>query len=575
MGEPGESGVRSSRRPWGGAVAVRAISRTVATMTDRRGRHLVALATVGLGLVLALHALLAPGFRASDEPQHLSTALRLLNGGGYPAPGAAVVDEAVAASYPYLGFPGLRELHAQRPLDRRPADLADPTLRELRAPDLPREPPQLDQMTQHPPGYYLGLAAAAAALGLEDERPATTLLVLRLLSAALLLPLPWLCWAVSRQLGLPAAAAAAAAWVPLAWPQIAVTGGTLNNGTPLVVCGALLAWLLLPVVRGGTGVGRAAGVGAVLAVGLLTKGFALAFLGTTVLAYVAAARAAGTRAALRAGAVVTASAAGGLAWWVANVVRFGAVQPRGDDLVVSGRELDLPMWTWRVVRALSWSWWSIHGWLENPLPLPGWVAVTLTALVLVGAGTWFLHRRPAALLVLHSLWLLPLAVVVHGAFGAWLEIARLRGVQGRYLQTGAVTACVLVAAGLASHPLTRRALRVVPLVTTLVALGGAWRALGWFWVRPDPGLPESWWPVPSGTVTALATALLVVGAMAQVLDRPPPHPRCLGSRHAAPARPRRQDAAPHTHGVAPDQRQGQRTGVRDCALDSTRNRSEP
>ena len=33
--------------------------------------------------------------------------------------------------------------------------------------------------------------------------------------------------------------------MPLAWPQIAVTGSTLNNGTPLVVCGALLAWLLL------------------------------------------------------------------------------------------------------------------------------------------------------------------------------------------------------------------------------------------------------------------------------------------------------------------------------------------
>jgi hypothetical protein len=200
-------------------------------------------------------------------------------------------------------------------------------------------------------------------------------------------------------------------------------------------------------------------------------------------------------------------------------VRFGAVQPRGDDLVAwtSGRELDLPTWAWRVVRALSWSWWSIHGWLDDPLPWPGWVAVSFTALVLVAAGTWSLRSRPAALLVLHSLWLLPLAMVVFGSFDAWLEIARLRGVQGRYLQTGAVTACVLVAAGLASHPVSRRTLPVVPLVATLVALGGAWRALDWFWVRPDPGLPESWWPVPPGTVTALAVALLVVGSVAQVL----------------------------------------------------------
>jgi 4-amino-4-deoxy-L-arabinose transferase-like glycosyltransferase len=488
-------------------------------MTDRSGRQVVVLATVAFGLVLTLHALLAPGFRASDEPQHLSTALRLLHGGGYPAPGAAVVDDAIAASYPFVGFPGLRELHAEQPLDHRPADLADPTLRELRAPELPRQPPQLDQMTQHPPGYYVALAAATAALGLEDETPATALLVLRLLSAAPLLLLPWLCWAVARHLGLSTAAAAASAWVPLAWPQIAVTGGTLNNGTPLVVCGALLAWLLLPVLRGATGVGRAAAVGAVLAVGLLTKGFALAFVGSAIIAYAAAAREAGARAALRAGAVVAAVAAAGLAWWVANVVRFGAAQPRGDDLVAwtSGREIDLPTWTWRVVRALSWSWWSIHGWLEDPLPWPGWVAVTVTALVLVGAGTWSLRSQPAALLVLHSLWLLPLAIVVYGSFDAWQEIARLRGVQGRYLQTGAVTACVLVAAGLSSHPVSRRALRVVPLVATLVALGGAWRALDWFWVRSDPGLPESWWPVPPGTVTALAVALLVVGVVAQVL----------------------------------------------------------
>jgi hypothetical protein len=140
-------------------------------------------------------------------------------------------------------------------------------------------------------------------------------------------------------------------------------------------------------------------------------------------------------------------------------------------------------------------------------------------------GTWSLRSQPAALLVLHSLWLLPLAMVVYGSFDAWLEIARSRGVQGRYLQTGAVTACVLVAAGLSSHPVSRRALRVVPLVATLVALGGAWRALDWFWVRPDPGLPESWWPVPPGSVTALAVALLVAGVAAEVLvwtaSRPP------------------------------------------------------
>ncbi len=56
-------------------------------------------------------------------------------------------------------------------------------------------------MTQHPPGYFAVMAVAARAFDVIDKTPHTALLILRLCSALLLAPLPFLTFRIGKSLG--------------------------------------------------------------------------------------------------------------------------------------------------------------------------------------------------------------------------------------------------------------------------------------------------------------------------------------------------------------------------------------
>src|SRR6185295_9790752 len=101
-------------------------------------------------------------------------------------------------------------------------------------------PYDFDQMTQHPPGYYALLAVPTKILDLADHTPASALLSLRLLSAALLLPLPYLVLRLAREIGVTSRWSAAAAFLPLALPQFLHIGGAVNSDTLMVTLGTLL-----------------------------------------------------------------------------------------------------------------------------------------------------------------------------------------------------------------------------------------------------------------------------------------------------------------------------------------------
>lgn len=497
------------------------------------GRSMViVLATLAFGAVLAMSALASPAYRTPDEPQHLSTALRLATGGGYPDPGTAWLAPAVEESFLYVDFPGTDRVFDGEPVRPRPADLPDPSLAELRERSEGRPSVVFDQMTQHPPLYYAVLAVAIRVLDLEQLGTADAVLVLRLLSAAMLLPVPYLCMRAADLVGLPARAATAAAFVPVGWTQLTHIGSGLNNGTPLVLAGCLLAVLLLRVVAGDTSKRLAVAVGLTLGLSLLVKGFALGFTAPVLVAYAVAARIRGVAPALRAGLLAALVALPGYAWWVTNVVRFGTVQPYGDPRPLR-RVGDLSVVEFWVefLNRLSHSWYANLGWSQTPPPVWVHVPLTLALVVLVALGTWALRRRMGAVLVLHLLWVPILAIVAYGSFNAYLTTGVVDAVHGRYLQPAAATLAVLAVAGLWELPAGRTLVRGVPLVASIAAIAGVAIAIRFFWTPGSLpwGVPATWWGLSEWWLPALALTVLASGLLAAIrspeVDDPPEIPQ--------------------------------------------------
>ena len=96
----------------------------------------VGLATVMFYGVMMIWACVTPDFRAPDEPQQVSTTLRLAYVHSYPAPGDARIYLPVKASYADVGFGGigLNTIIGLAPLHRPTStQLTSQTMRELGA----------------------------------------------------------------------------------------------------------------------------------------------------------------------------------------------------------------------------------------------------------------------------------------------------------------------------------------------------------------------------------------------------------------------------------------------------------
>lgn len=486
--------------------------------------------TLLLAAVLTAWALLMPPYQAPDEPQHVSTALRLATGGGYPDPGEALIDDGVVGSFEHVGFPGLgsenwarvRAGEALRPSSADP--LGAPSFRDLQAEGNYSDLDLRDQMTQHPPGYYVYLAAWTRVLGLDTWPVGAALLVLRLASALLVLPLPYLIVVVGRRLSLPVPARLAAALVPVAWVQFLHISSSVNNGTLLVTTTALVTALAMTVAGGDLRKRTGAALGAALSVALLSKGFALTLLPVVALAYGIAFRRRGT--AQWAGAVTALSLSlPGLGWWVANLLRFGSVQPNGSTTPAGprhGQDPDLVTWLRLFLDTLSETMWSNLGWLATPLPAPVHLVLTAAAVALVVAGSWRLRHLGGGLVLLHAAWLLPLGLVAYGSADLYLDVGVLRAAQGRYLQVGVLTFAVVVAAAL---PGRRWIAAVAPWGTALCVAAGTLYAFKRFWDPSTLGNVSSWWAhgdalLVSAAVVAAGSlgVLAVVGLTSRVLE---------------------------------------------------------
>ena len=132
-----------------------------------------------MGALLVLWAVLAPGFRAPDEPQHYNSVMRLATGGEWPSPGAARVSDATLIATREAGLTrddtgiavltssilprGTLQGWGYNFVDIVPIEPGDRSVLDHTATLLSAVEPTYDQMTQHPPLYY------ALAAGVDVE----------------------------------------------------------------------------------------------------------------------------------------------------------------------------------------------------------------------------------------------------------------------------------------------------------------------------------------------------------------------------------------------------------------------
>ena len=466
-----------------------------------------------MGLLVVLWSVAVPVYRAVDEPQHLSTALRLAHGDGYPPPGSARLLPEVAASYPLVGFPG-GDARTYVPTVKIQASAPGrlPSLLSLRAaPVPPDQVGQIDQMTQHPPGWPLLAAAEIRLLRLDLLPVDLAVVLLRLLQGLLLLPLPALAARTAGLLGATGSGRAAAAFLPVGVPQLLHIGASVTDGDLLLLEFAAVTPLLVLLARGDRRPRVAAAAGLLVAAALLTKAFALLLPVVLVAALVLGRRRAGAR---RVAATALGLSLLGGWWYPWRLLHDGAVQPSGyPERVESMLGLRLPAREAAEVftgSLLKTSWLDL-GWLETPAPfqvvLPIWIGVAL--LVLVGLSRS--PRRREAVLVLTPFLLLVVMVVLAG-LSSYHRLHVVLGAQGRYLFPSLVGVAAVVGAAVGG-----RLVAVLPPAVILTQALSLNLAGDHFWAG-GPAAQRAWsaLPVPVLAVCAGAAAVLCLLASVQL-----------------------------------------------------------
>lgn len=487
-------------------------------------------------LVLALYSALTPTYQAPDEPLHLDLVRVLAHGDGWPVHGTRLLDRQIDASFAVVDFDAAVRGEG---LDAdAPPRSTRPAFAEL-GPSRPVTVGGFNQLTQHPPGYYV--VAAAVLRGLERLGAAAwpfdrVVGALRLLSVVLLAPLPLLAHAAARRLGAAAPVAVAAALFPVAIPQLSHVGASINNDVLLVALCAVETLLLVRVACGDLSLRTALLVGVVAGAALLTKGLALVVVPWIAVAYaVAAVRATARGEALLRGAVALAVAVvtGGW-WWLRNLVVTGRVLPAVDaPSPVPGPGFDPNPLGWAVVwlRNFQQTFWGHFGWLTAEVPIAlVWGAAVLTAAGVAAAvvgsrgSAW---RRPDLLVVL-----LPGVALSAGlALQSWLDHVATgvyRAIQGRYAFAGVTGLGVAVALGYGTVERGRRWLPVGVLAAAgVLQLVGLGTILAHFWPLPG-GLGASlagalaWspWPTAVPVAVGVAAAAAAVGVAVLVVRDP-------------------------------------------------------
>lgn len=507
------------------------MTRAVAT-GGRVYAGLVVAATVSFAGALLLWAFLAPAFRAPDEHTHFSSILRLEYGGGWPTPGEAMLPPGVETA--------MDESRLLYKLPRSETSWGNPPRWFIEA-----EPPaqfsvidetnglpdatstQVDQMSQHPPLSYAIQAGLARLAGMPGEPWPVQLLFARLVDVAISLPLPWLIASAARRIGVDPVTAGAAAFLPVAIPQVAHIMASATSDTWVVMVCSVWAWLLAARWREGYRWRDLVIIGAVLGVGLFMKATALMAIVPTAAAIAAspALRSWSQRALRPLVALTTAFVVGG--WWYAlNLLQTGKIMPSG--LSISGEVTQDPartVWAYvpRTLVMFTDSFVGKFSYLELTLTSTGGRVGVLLLLVLIAVALW---RAGRDTWLIGSLVGVPASFVVVAEFSNWhwyRDFGLLPGFQGRYLFVGLLGMALAVAvAATRLAPRARVAVSSLAIVVAgaVAALGFVVAALG-FYADPSEGLGAALdrWPVwaMGGAAGAAAGAVGAVACLVGVL----------------------------------------------------------
>lgn len=512
------------------------------------------------GLLITCWSVLTPTYHSPDEPTHADAVMRLVEGYGWgytERTHFSLHGYASVAVSPY-GLPS--KPHS---LNHRPVPQSTAVARESRPdwadldPRLAKRPLQVQQMTQHPPGYYYVEAAVVKIFGGAHQRWDRAVGLMRLVSMLLIAPLPLLAWATAFRLTDDRRAGIAAAVFPLAVPELTQIGGSVNNDNALTLAAGLVVLGVVCVLRGQRDLRTAVYVGITLGLALFTKGLALVLPPLVLAAYVtswaydrrravAGLRPAFLRSVGRPVALVAllTFAFGGW-WWFTNLLRYGKVQPAvpnfapggylGDDL---GRMIDYG------TRGMLQRWWGAMGWFEVQMPFR-WVytagAVALLCIVLALTRRRPERTRTGVLLVLWPT-LASYGMVAGASFSYYLHTHYYRGLSGRYLFVGMVGVAAAVGIGAVRFGPLRRWAPLLLLAGAALIQYKAIKLALLVWWRPRGGeFGQAWdamlaWS-PWGPHTVKALVLLAVVAALAVLaelvrsalrrdpdDLPPPPP---------------------------------------------------
>jgi 4-amino-4-deoxy-L-arabinose transferase-like glycosyltransferase len=366
-------------------------------------------------------SVLTPQFTAPDESAHVSSVIRMYEGFSWPDPGDAKRPAAVRAAAAERAIPQS---------DRS-------TYRELAA-AAPGYSTTLDQMTQHPPLYYLIVGKTLAALHGEDLRWDRMLLTIRGLSALLALPLVWLIWSGVRMLTASPRAAIVAALVPFAIPQLAQITGVVNNDTAALLMGAIVAWFAIRVLVGDRRWPVLLGLGISLGIAGLTKAtlISLVFLVAIVLLFGAGRPAPWGKRLWQTVWPLAVAIPAGMWWWAANLVRFGTLQPHGYTVGEVGwppgtapNALEFVSVLWDY---LAGTFWGRLGQAITPLSEPLTDVLSVLCLFTIIAGAFQARRYRVASIAFTAGVAVSAALLIYVSWNAYLDSTEFRGMQGRY-----------------------------------------------------------------------------------------------------------------------------------------------
>ena len=467
--------------------------------------------------LLLVWSLVLPMFRSPDESQHVAAGVHLEHHRTWPGfrqlpPDAGVERAGFTFGVVVLSTDPHPVLGAADALDRG----SRPSFSDLGAGN---QMPQALTVGQHPPGYY-ALTGTASSVLPEGIPADLEVWMLRLLSIAMIAPLPIVLAGAVRRLGGPPAAVSTAAILTLCVPELAVISSSVNNDNLL---NAAAAWVTLGVVLVlGGDLRRRTGVliGVAVGVALLAKAFALVLLPVVVAAYLIGGRRRGRWQACLPGLAAFAgvSLLGGW-WWIHNFFRYGQLQPSGHmaprpagRISVSDGLID---YLGQAVDRVPGRFWAVLGIKGGgEVAFPFWLTATLSVLLLGLLVAALLRRRIHAatrtdIVVLLTPFGLVAAILLVSTWNIYARTGYPAGLQGRYLFIG-LTGVMVVLALLFSE-WSGRQRDLMPIVTAsgslAITLFALIRVAQFHWgidrssLSGVPGAVLNWSPLPRwGTV---------------------------------------------------------------------------